>query len=107
MARPKGSKNRVTKIKEAKEFDKVIADAKQAPFKFHLNMVGEIFESEAPTALEALRKLQAPPKLINKAVLTISQGDKVKEILLTVPKLKRLFYPNFQNILIKNLVHGL
>lgn len=102
------TKTKANKVKVAKEFDKMAEDAKQETFfKFHLNMCGQIFESERLTALDALRALPKPQKITNKGKLTIFYGDKTKEILLTVPRLKRIFFPNFQKVIIKQLVYGL
>lgn len=85
----------------------VIDTVLDKPFKFHLDMCGIVSESEGKTALEALQTLKAPDKIVNKAVLTISKGDRKKEIFLNVPRLKRLFYPNFMPITIKGLIYGL
>ena len=100
-------KTRTKKIKEAREFDKIVADARQDSFKFHLDMCGVKSEGVGATALEALHALKPPVKITTKGVLTISVGDRKKEILLSVQRLKRLFYPNFQLVNVKNLVYGL
>ena len=96
------------KIKKNEDSNKITEDSKQETlFKFHLNMCGQIFESEGATALDAFKALPKPQKITNKGVLTISKGDKTKEMLLTVPRLKRLFFPNFQKVIIKQLIYGL
>ena len=79
---------------------------KSASYKFHLDMCGIVSESEGETPLEAFNKLTPPAKFINKAVLVITQGDKRQEFSLTVPRLKRLFYPNFRAVILKQLMYG-
>src|SRR3990167_4279254 len=100
-------KTRAKRIKEAKEFDKVVAEAKQDMFKFHFVLCGEVFEGKGNTALEALRNLPSPQKITTKGVLTISHGERTKVLTLLIPKVKRIFYPNFQSVIIKQLVYGL
>lgn len=55
------------------------------------------------TALEALRNVPQPLKITTKGIITISHGAKKKELVYTVPKLRRLFYPIAQPIIIKYL----
>lgn len=80
---------------------------KAFPYKFHLDMCGIISESEGVDALETFSRLKAPDKITNKGVLTITRGENKKEISLTVPRLKRLFYPNFRAVILKGLLYGL
>ena len=72
-------------------------------FKISIKLGNVILNGEGLTALEALRNIPVPNKITTKGILTISQGDKKKELVYAVPKLKRLFYPNAQSILIKYL----
>ena len=76
---------------------------KKDNFKIVIKLGNEVIKGEGATALEALRNIPVPNKITTKGILTISQGDKKKELVYAVPKLKRLFYPNAQPIIIKYL----
>jgi len=76
---------------------------KENLFKISIKLGNVIIKGEGLTALEALRSIPVPNKITTKGILTISQGKKKKELIYTVPKLKRLFYPNAQPILVKYL----
>ena len=80
---------------------------KESLFVFSLDMGGQILEGEGVTALEALRAIPVPTKIMSKGVLTITQGDKKKVMLFMPPRLKRLFYHQAQPIIIKWLVSGM
>lgn len=102
-----------TRVKKHKSPLEVAADhfvkehISEPPFIFSLNLGGNILVGKGATALEALRAIPVPNKIMSKGVLTISQGDKKKEMLFMVPRLKRIFYHNAQPILIKMLAMGL
>lgn len=72
-------------------------------FKISIKLGNVVIEGEGLTALEALQSIPVPSKITTKGILTISQGQKKKELVYNVPKLRRLFYPNAQPILIKYL----
>lgn len=72
-------------------------------FKISIHLGNEVIRGEGATALEALQKIPVPLKITTKGILTISQGQKKKVLVYTVPKLRRLFYPNAQPIIIKYL----
>lgn len=63
-------------------------------FKVSLVLSGIPHEGKGKTALDALVDLSSrrPEKLMGKAVVTISKGEKSKEILFPLARLKRLFY---------------
>ena len=69
--------------------------------KISIKLGNVIIEGEGLTALEALQNIPVPNKITTKGILTISQGQKKKELLYPIPKLKRLFYPKTQPIIIK------
>ena len=92
----KKKETKLAKIKETKP-------AKKEPFKISILLGNVILYGEGLTALEAIRSIPVPNKITTKGILTISQGDKKKVLLYPIPKLKRLFYPNAQPILIKYL----
>ena len=69
--------------------------------KISIKLGNVIIGGEGATALEALQSIPVPNKITTKGILTISQGQKKKELLYPIPKLKRLFYPKTQPIIIK------
>lgn len=73
-------------------------------FKISIQLGNVILNGEGLTALEALQNIPVPLKITTKGLITISQGKKKKELVYAVPKLRRLFYPNAQPILVKYLV---
>lgn len=79
----------------------------QPEFSFSLKIGSQVLEGKGHTPLEALRAIERPIKIITKGVLTISHGDKKKEMLFNVPRLKRVFYPAAQPYLIKGMILGL
>ncbi len=82
-----------TKVKKVKD--------KEDNVKISIKLGNIIIQGEGLTALEALQSIPIPNKITTKGILTISQGKKKKELLYTIPKLKRLFYPKAQPIIIK------
>lgn len=82
---------------------------KKAPtnWNFHLVMGDKVIDGEGETALEALQAMPIPDKVMAKGILTITNEGKKKEILFNVQKLRRMFYPSAQPILIKWLAAGL
>ncbi len=80
---------------------------KKKPYVISLKLGSVTLVGEGETALEALRAIKKPDKIISKGVMTITDGVKTKEMLFMPPKLKRIFYPNAQPVLIKWLATGL
>ena len=76
-------------------------------FVFSLQYAGKKLVGKGKTPLEALRAIPVPDKIMSKGILTITQGDKKKELLFYPAKLKRIFYANAQPVLIKDLVLGM
>lgn len=76
-------------------------------WNFHLVMGTEVFTGEGATALEALQSIPKPVKIFNKGLLTITQGELKKVMDMPVPRLRRMFYPSAQPILIKWIASGL
>jgi hypothetical protein len=92
MARPKGIKNKI-KTKE---------------FSISLKLGDKTYTSHGNTALDALISLPRPEKITGKGFLTITDGEKKKDMLFMPVRLKRLFYsPTFQAIQVKNLIIGM
>lgn len=90
---------------EKKKITKAEKPTEKKPelFKISIQLGNMILAGEGLTALEALQSIPIPSKITTKGVVIISQGKKKKELVYTVPKLKRLFYPNAQPIIIKYL----
>lgn len=65
-----------------------------------------LYQGEGMTALEALQSIKPPQKIASKGIVTIVKGEQTREILFQVPRLRRLFYPNSQPILVKVLSIG-
>ena len=59
------------------------------------------------TALEALQSIPRPAKIVSKGIVIIECGELKKEMVFPALKLRRIFYPNAQPILIKWLAAGL
>lgn len=78
-------------------------------FHIELNLGGNVTHGEGATALAALQALPKPAKIMNKATMTISYGDKKTERFFLPPRLKRLFYSSetMQAIQAKQLAMGL
>lgn len=73
----------------------------KSEYKFSLLMNGDTYEGEGNTPLEALQAVPKPYKLTAKAVLTYTHGDYTKSLLFFPNKLRRVFYPNAQPVLVK------
>lgn len=67
---------------------------KKKPYSITLNLGGILHESEGDTMLEALQGLKRPDKMMSKAIMTIREGEKSKDMLVPLPRLKRFFFQN-------------
>ncbi len=76
-------------------------------YTFSLKLGGETYEGTGATPLEALQAVPRPPKFTTKGILTISHGELKKQLLFMPARLKRMFYPNAQRVLVKWLAAGL
>lgn len=80
---------------------------KQPHFSITLRIGNDVYSGEGETALEALQKIEKPVKIFQKSVLTVREGDKSKEMLMMPVKVKRIFFPSSQPIIVKWLFAGL
>lgn len=83
---------------------KKIAEEK---YVISLQLGGKTLVGKGATTLEALRNIPVPEKIVGKGIIEITHGDKKKEMLFMPARLKRLFYPNAQPILVKWLSLGI
>ena len=66
------------------------------------------YEGSGATALEALRAITPPTNdLISTGTVTITHGDKSKEMLFPTLQLRRLLNPYNQDVLVHDLTLGL
>ena len=76
-------------------------------YKISIKMGDYLMEGVGKTALEALQSIPRPLKINQKGVLKITKGKKSKEMVFYVQKLRRLFFPRYQPLLVKWLLHGI
>jgi len=88
---------------------KVVESIIPAQDTFNLTLtVGEkVYTSSAPTIVEAIQTLPTPQKITLKSTLLIVHGNLRRSMNLSVPQVKRLFYPLAQKVLAKQLAFGL
>lgn len=70
-------------------------------FTISLKLGNEVFASKGETMLDAIMTLPIPQKIFLKGVLTLKRGDKSRELIMPVLKVRRLFYKISQNVLAK------
>ena len=85
------------------------AKVKQTDDDFHLilDIGNQRSVGKGKTVLEALLSLPKPNKIMLKGVLTVKQGEKVKEVFLQPLRIKRLFFPLARFQVAKELLVGL
>ncbi len=96
-----------TKTKEVKEVKAV--EKEVAPeFRIVVKIDAATYEGSGATGLEALRAIVPPTNdLISTGTVTISHGDKSKEMLFPTKQLRRLLNKYNQEVLINDLLFGL
>ncbi len=68
----------------------------------------QLLSGSGPTALDALMAIEKPFKIMSKGIVTVTKGNMRRQILMTPPQLKRLFYNKYyQAIQAKWLGQGL
>lgn len=65
---------------------------KTAKYALSLKIGDRVYQSSGMSPIEALDALERPPKIMAKAVLTVTNGNLKKELLLQPLKIKRLFF---------------
>ena len=80
-----------------------MAKKKAAPIQLKLQIGEHVYTSEGATIEEALKSLERPKKLMYKATLTVTNGQKTTVQLLNPQRLKRFFYPVALKLHVKNL----
>ena len=66
---------------------------------------GEVYEGSGATVLEALKSMPRPVKIVSKGLLKLTDGVKKFEQMWMPVRLKRLFYPQAQGVLAKQLTY--
>ena len=74
-------------------------------YSIAINFDGVEWKGEGETALDALKAIPVPVKIMQKSILTITKGEKTHKRPLTVQQARRLFYPLAQRVLAKALAH--
>lgn len=90
MARPKKVKKEV----EAKPH-----------FSISITIGKDVYTGSGETALEALRNMNRPQKIMQKGVVILESEGKKAEILYMPIRLKRMLYPNSDVIIAKQLAY--
>lgn len=81
---------------------------KETPYIITLKLGEETFKGQGETVADALVSMPRPEKIMAKGILTISQGNLKREMLMFPQRLKRLFYnKHYQIIQAKWLGQGL
>lgn len=76
-------------------------------YRIELRIGDSVVESEAPSMLEALQKLEKPTKIITKGTIKVFHGDNNRELFFMPVQMKRLFYPLAQVTVAKMLAMNL
>lgn len=94
-----------------KNIDKTInayKDAKlEGGYAITIKIGDNVLEGTGSTAYEALASIAKPVKIVGKGFLTIKYNGLKKEQMFMPPACKRLFYPQAQIFLAKQLVLGM
>ena len=72
-----------------------------------LKIGDDIHEGKGETVLAALQAIKKPVKIFNKAILSVTDGEKKHARPLTVVQARRLFFPMTQVVISKNLAYNL
>ena len=70
-------------------------------FSLKLSLGEKVYKSKGDNFLEALQTLEMPTKIMSKAILTISDGERSYDLDYLPLKTKRLFWKNAQPLLAK------
>lgn len=93
-------KTTTKKVKQSEE--------SRSNFSVTITMGTDVYKGEGETALAALSVIPKPVKIMAKGVVRITDGEKVKEVLMYPLRLRRLFYNKlFQEIQLKSLCMGM
>jgi hypothetical protein len=77
--------------------------SEQPSYEIVLVLGDREYRGAGESMLEALKSITPPVKITTKGTLTAVNGTKRMEMVMIVPKVKRLFYPLSQQILAKQL----
>ncbi len=77
---------------------------KEKTYSLNLSLGDKTYKGKGETMLEALKDLKMPVKIMSKAILTISDGERSYGLDYLPLKTKRLFWKNAQPILAKQFM---
>ena len=83
-----------------------MSKTKTKPYSLTLSLGDKVYKSKGADFLEALKGLKMPIKIMSKAILTLSDGERSYDIDYLPLKTKRLFWKNSQPILAKQFNTG-
>ena len=103
------SDNIMKKTPIKKKVVKVVREVNKDPlFKIVIQIDAIVYKGEGETALEALQAVPAPElDYISSGSVTVTKGDKVREMLYSTIQLKRLLNPYHQEVLAHILTEGM
>jgi len=72
-------------------------------YEISIDFGDQTVTAEGSTLLEALQSVKRPTKIVGKTFVSITNGDRSAELMYLPMKAKRLFFPNAQVYLAKQL----
>lgn len=72
-------------------------------YKLEIDFGSSKVEGTGATVLEALQSIETPVKIVGKTFIKLTDGTRTLERMYLPARAKRLFYPNAQFFLAKNL----
>ena len=76
---------------------------KEKPYALSIQLGDEVLKGSGDTALEALQSIAKPVKIFTKGLIKLSYGEQKVEQTWPPARIKRLFYPQAQGFLSKQL----
>ena len=86
-----------------KKVEKKVDVFEKPPYFISLTFGNQVYEGSGATVLDALKSMPVPVKIVSKGLLKVTDGVKKFEQSWMPVRLKRLFYPNAQSLLAKQL----
>ncbi len=91
-----------------KTVQKIVTEETAPAFTITVKIDNAVYTGTGETALQALQAVPTPSlDLISTGTVTVTHGDKTKELLFPGMQLKRLLNPYNQAVLVNDLVAGM